>query len=61
MTPILFLDIDGVPFSGRAWLRPAAMGDHAVAAHVVRSGVRDWISQHFPNRAIAAEAGEENR
>ncbi|MCO6415867.1 hypothetical protein JYK14_06715 [Siccirubricoccus sp. KC 17139] len=44
---------------GRAAL-PATMEGHAITVYVVPSYARDWVSQHFPDRAIAVEVGKEN-
>jgi hypothetical protein len=39
---------------------PATMEGHAITVYVVPSYARDWVSQHFPDRALAVEVGKEN-
>jgi hypothetical protein len=40
---------------------PATMEGHAITVYVVPSYARDWVSRHFPDRAIAVEVGKESR
>ena len=39
----------------------ATMEGHALTVYVVPSYGQDWVSRHFPDRAIAVEVGEGNR
>jgi hypothetical protein len=39
---------------------PATMEGHAITVYVVPCYDRGWVSDHFPDRAIAVEVGKEN-
>ncbi|MBB5694426.1 hypothetical protein [Muricoccus pecuniae] len=40
---------------------PVTMEGHALTVYVVPSYAQDWVSQHFPDRAVAVEVPQGNR